>query len=155
MNELNFNKIKQAAQHAATSKYSRLSDNSTVTSFLEWVEQKKKQIQCQLYPSELTEIEKEILINSEDLNEMEQFRGEYLKQFENFRSFSNRNDCEELKYDLNELEISYNLLYVRHFKLKLATYQAILIITFLEKIEFNKSENKMLASIKGLCQIGE
>ena len=113
MDELNFTKIKKAAQQAATSKYSRLSENSNVTSFLDWIEQKKKHIQQLNYPSELVEIENEIIKNSEDINEMEDFRNDYLKQFETFRSFSNKNECEDLKYDLNAIEISYNLLYVR------------------------------------------
>ena len=73
---------------------------------------KKKQIQYQHYPSELAEIEKEILANSEDINEMETFRKDYLRQFESFRNYSKRNEYEDLKYDLNQLEISYNLLYV-------------------------------------------
>jgi hypothetical protein len=73
---------------------------------------KKKQIQYQHYPSELAEIEKEILANSEDINEMENLRKDYLRQFESFRSYSKRNEYEDLKYDLNQLEISYNLLYV-------------------------------------------
>ena len=72
----------------------------------------KKQIQFQHYPSELAEIEKEILANSEDIKEMENFRNDYLKKFETLRNYSKRNEYEDLKYDLNQLEISYNLLYV-------------------------------------------
>ena len=55
------------------------------------------------------------MANSEDINEMETFRKDYLRQFESFRNYSKRNEYEDLKYDLNQLEISYNLLYVSHF----------------------------------------
>lgn len=46
---------------------------------------------------------------------MENFRNNYLKHFESLRTYSKRNEYEDLKYDLNQLEISYNLLYVVDF----------------------------------------
>lgn len=87
---------------------------------------KKKSIQNQSYPSELNEIEREIAQSNGDLNEIKSFRDKYLRELaveneqnnnnNNNNNITNENNIHHHnanKYNLNELEIAYNLLYVR------------------------------------------
>lgn len=62
-------------------------------------------MQTQTYPSELNEIEKEIVNTNNDLNDIKLFRDKYTNDFVN-------NQNENTRFNLNELEIAYNLLYV-------------------------------------------
>ena len=60
------------------------------------------------YPTELVEIENELAFKTRTLAEIELFRENYLKQLRQLQT----HEHEDLKYNLNELEIAYNLLYV-------------------------------------------
>lgn len=85
-------------------------DNSTLNQlqeYLTWIAQKTKQIQKEPYPEELIEIEKELNKKIQMHNEIQKFRENYFNEFK--RSEEKQKD--NLKYNLNELEIAYNLLF--------------------------------------------
>ena len=67
-------------------------------------------MQEEAYPTELAEIENELAFKTRTLAEIELFRDNYMKQLKKLQA----HEHDDLKHNLNELEIAYNLLYVSH-----------------------------------------
>ncbi len=60
------------------------------------------------FPSELSELEAEVENLKDEFKEIEQLRERHLKYLHDNGEFSS----EDLKFNLNQFEIDYNLLYV-------------------------------------------
>ena len=78
----------------------------------QWIENKQKEVNNCHYPSDIDQIERELLKQNEILKQIDEFKA----KINEAKSFISKNqhdkNIEDYKHDLNEIEISLNLLYV-------------------------------------------
>jgi hypothetical protein len=104
-----FTELKSPPRKTQTpSKLQQQPTKNPLETFSQWIKIKHRQLEFAELPSDFDQIEKELLKQKQVLNEINGFK----ERIDEAKAHSFDENIEDYKHDLNEIEISFNLLYV-------------------------------------------